>query len=131
MSIESYKSREIIIAGAGIAAAATALRLIPLGFGPRLFSLGRPILPGVEAIPEAAFSLITGLGLDGSVARAGGKIVEGFENAWVPSAPALRRGRWLHVERSAFASAAIDEAISRGAAHNIVETLPQPRADAS
>jgi len=124
MSIGSYKSREIVIAGTGIAAAATALRLISLGFVPRLFSLGRAILPGVEAIPEAAFSLITDLGLDGAVARAGGKIVEGFENAWVPSAPALLQGKWLHVERSAFASAAIDEAVSRGAARSIVETLP-------
>jgi len=124
MSIESYKIGEIIIAGAGIAAAATALRLISLGFAPRLLSISRPILPGVEAIPEAAFSLITELGLDGAVARAGGRIVEGFENAWVPSAPALRQGRWLHVERSAFASAAIDEAISRGAGRSIVERLP-------
>ena len=124
MSIESYKIGEIIIAGAGIAAAATALRLISLGFAPRLLSIGRPILPGVEAIPEAAFSLITELGLDGAVARAGGRIVEGFENAWDPCAPALRQGSWLHVERSAFASAAIDEAISRGAARSLVENLP-------
>src|ERR1700674_2334828 len=124
MSIESYKSREIVIAGTGIAAAATALRLISLGLISRLVSLGRPIMPGVEAIPEAAFPLITELGLDGAVARAGGKLVEGFENAWVASAPVVRHGRWLHVERSAFATAAIDEALSRGVARSTVETLP-------
>jgi hypothetical protein len=124
MSIENSKSREIIIAGSGIAAAATALRLVSLGFLPRLISLGRAITPGLEAIPEAAFPLIADLDLDGAVALASGKIVEGFENAWTPSAPILRPGRWLHVERSNFAAAAIQEAVARGARLSVVKTLP-------
>ncbi len=113
-----------MIAGSGIAAAATALRLVSLGFLPRLISLGRPITPGLEAVPEAAFPLIADLDLDRAVALAGGKIVEGFENAWTPSAPILRPGRWLHVERSSFAAAAIQEAVTRGARLSIVKTLP-------
>src|SRR5258707_4096865 len=124
MSIENSKSREFMIAGSGIAVAATALRLVSLGFLPRVISLGRPITPGLEAVPEAAFPLIAELDLDRAVALAGGKIVEGFENAWTPSAPILRPGRWLHVERSSFAAAAIQEAVTRGARLSIVKTLP-------
>src|SRR5689334_2395467 len=99
MSIENYKSSGIVIAGEGIAGAAMALRLLSLGHTPCLIALGRAIVEGTEAIPEAAFPLISELGLDDASLEAGGKIVNGFENAWVPGAPVLRPGRWLHVDR--------------------------------
>jgi 2-polyprenyl-6-methoxyphenol hydroxylase-like FAD-dependent oxidoreductase len=128
--MDKFARREIVIAGAGIAGAATALRLVSLGFRPRLVSLGRAVMPGIEAIPEGAFPLIAELGLEGSVARAGGRIAKGFENAWTPSAPVVRPGRWLHVERSAFAAAAIEQAVARGARISRVKTLPPGPEDA-
>jgi len=117
MSIEkeSVNDSEVVIAGTGIAAAACALRLLSVGFFPWLISVRRATAPGVEAIPEGAFPLISELNLDDAVAYASGKIVEGFENAWRPDLPVLRPGRWLHVERSAFASAAIRRALALGA----------------
>jgi hypothetical protein len=124
VSIENNDIGGIFIAGDGIAAAAVALRLLSLGYVPRLVTLGRVITEGMEAIPEAAFPLITELGLHDAVAEAGGRIVEGFENAWVPSAPVLRPGRWLYVERKAFASAAIRVALARGAQVSVVKRLP-------
>jgi hypothetical protein len=117
-------SREVVIAGTGIAAAATALRLVLLGLRPHLLSLGRAVMPGMEAIPEGALPLIAKLGLEGAVASAGGRIVEGFENAWAPSAPVLRPGKWLHVERSTFARAAVEQAVARGARISRLKTLP-------
>ena len=124
MSIENYKSGEIIIAGEGIAAASVALRLLFLGHAPRLVTLGRVITTGVEAIPEVAFPLIADLGLNDAVIQAGGRIVKGFENAWVRSAPVLAPGRWLYVERRAFAAAAIRLALARGAQISVVKRLP-------
>lgn len=122
--MDKFASREVVIAGAGIAGAAAALRLVSLGLLPRLVSLGRALTPGIEAIPEGAFPMIEELGLEKAVARAGGRIVEGFENAWTPSAPVVLPGRWLHVERSAFAAAAIEHALSRGARILHTKTLP-------
>jgi hypothetical protein len=89
-----------------------------------LVTLGRTITEGTEAIPEAAFPLIAELGLDDAVAEAGGRIVNGFENAWVPTAPVLRPGRWLHLERRAFAAAAVRVALARGAQISVVKLLP-------
>jgi hypothetical protein len=122
--MDKFANREVVIAGTGIAAAATALRLVSLGLRPRLVSLGRALTPGIEAVPEGAFPLIAELGLEEAVSRAGGRTFEGFENAWNPSAPIVRSGRWLQLERSAFAAAAIDVALARGARISRVKTLP-------
>jgi hypothetical protein len=124
MSIENYKSDGIIIAGAGIASAAMALRLLSLGHNPSVVTLGRQITEGMEAIPEEALPLIAELGLNDAVYQAGGKIVPGFENAWVRAAPVLKSGRWLQIERRAFAAAAIRVALSRGARLSVVKHLP-------
>jgi hypothetical protein len=122
--MDKFANREVVIAGTGIAAAATALRLVSLGLLPRLVSLGRPLTPGIEAIPESAFPLIAELGLEGAVSRAGGRTFEGFENAWNPSAPVVRAGRWLQLDRSAFAATAIEHAVARGARISRAKTLP-------
>ena len=124
MSIENHKSGDIIIAGEGIAAAAAALRLLSLGHTPRLVTLGRNLTEGMEAIPEVAFPLIAELDLSDAVIQAGGRIVKGFENAWVETAPVLAAGCWLHIERRAFAAAAIRAAVARGAQVSVVKRLP-------
>src|SRR5258707_4875676 len=121
MSIESCKRGEIIIAGGGIAGPAIALRLLSLGHVPRLITLGRSSAEGTEAIPEAAFPLIAELGLDDAVTEAGGRIVEGFENAWISTKPVLRPGRLLHVERRAVATAAVRTAVSSGAPTSVLQ----------
>ena len=101
-----------------------ALRLLSLGYTARLVTLGRNLTEGMEAIPEVAFPLIADLDLNDAVIQAGGRIVKGFENAWVETAPILASGCWLHIERRAFAAAAIRAAVARGAQVSVVKRLP-------
>ncbi|MFH7026053.1 MAG: NAD(P)/FAD-dependent oxidoreductase [Heteroscytonema crispum UTEX LB 1556] len=105
----------IAIAGVGLAAAAVAMRLLSCGFRPLLLSRGLPHIKGVEAIPESALRLFDALDLTPALQMAGGFWVEGFENAWQGNESAIRPGRYIHVERSSLAQAAIAMVIQQGA----------------
>ena len=105
----------IAIAGVGLAAAAVAMRLLSCGFRPLLLSRGLPNIKGVEAIPESALRLFDALELTPALQMAGGFWVEGFENAWASKESAIRPGRYIHVERSSLAQAAIAMVIHQGA----------------
>jgi len=120
----SCNSCDVVIAGAGIAAAATALRLCDLGFRPLMLARTCKVLPGVEAIPETALSLFTELGAEHILQEAGATLVQGFENHWDPEQPRLRSGYWIHVERDRLARAAVREAVKRGTTFRVCQNLP-------
>ncbi|QSJ15018.1 hypothetical protein JYQ62_24560 [Nostoc sp. UHCC 0702] len=106
----------VAIAGVGLAAAAVAMRLLSCGFRPVLLSRGLPHIKGVEAIPESALRLFDALDLTPALQMAGGFWVEGFENAWQGNESVIRPGRYIHVERSLLAQAAIAMVMQQGAA---------------
>jgi len=122
-------SCDVVIAGAGIAAAATALRLCALGFRPLMLARTCRDLPGVEAIPSAAVPLFVELGAEDILYEAGAGLIEGFENHWNPEEPSLRSGYWIHVERGRLAKAAVREAVKRGARFRTCQSLPTLRED--
>jgi hypothetical protein len=90
-------SCDVLIGGAGIAAAATALRLCALGFRPLILARTCRVVPGVEAIPEAALPLFTALGAGHILQDAGATRAEAFENHWDSEQPNVRSGHWIHV----------------------------------
>jgi flavin-dependent dehydrogenase len=116
---------DVLIGGAGIAAAAVAVRLCALGFRPLIVGTRSRILPGVEAIPEAALPLFEELGVSHILRWAKGLVVEGFENHWRTEEPVLRPGRWIHVERALLAKAATLHALKQGAGFRLCESLPK------
>jgi flavin-dependent dehydrogenase len=120
-------SCDVLIGGAGIAAAATALRLCDLGFRPIVLARACRSVPGVEAIPEVALPLFTALGAGHILQDAGAMWVEGFENYWDAERPSVRGGHWIHVGRDRLASAAMREAVKRGTTFKVCQTLPQLR----
>lgn len=105
----------VLIAGTGIAASASAVRLIDAGLRPVLLSSRRPSLPGAEAIPESGIRLLAKLRLESAVQAAGGVLVEGFDN----------RQPYLHVERSRLAAALLRIATHRGARLVECAAIPQ------
>jgi flavin-dependent dehydrogenase len=119
-----FEHGDVLIGGAGIAAAAAAVRLCSLGFWPHILATNSRILPGAEAIPESGLALFAELGMEDILAQAGREVAEGFENDWNERKKVLRPGRWIHVERSALAKAAIQEAVKRGALLSICKSLP-------
>ncbi|GAB1543363.1 hypothetical protein NUACC21_60370 [Scytonema sp. NUACC21] len=114
MSSNNWENN-IAIAGMGLSAAAVAMRLLKCGFHPLLLSRGLPHIQGVEAIPESALRLFDALDLTPALQMAGGFWVDGFENAWQGNESAITPGRYIHVERSLLAQAAIAMVIQQGA----------------
>jgi hypothetical protein len=108
-----------------MAACACALRLLALGFHPLLVSRGRAIQAGAEAIAEPALQLLAELGLERALKSAGAEMFTGFDNAWHAPAPHMKPGRWIHVDRRALASAALDEAVASGALLYVCDGLPR------
>ena len=106
---------DVIIAGSGIAASACALRLADAGFHPFLLARDLATAGGAEAIAEYCWPLIQDLGLWSALEEAGAEIVTGFENHWDASHRERKPGKWAHVERRAFAAAALRQAVGRGA----------------
>lgn len=120
---------DVIIAGVGIAASACALRLTDAGFHPFLLTRDLEMAGGFEAIGEYCWPLIQDLGLGSALEEAGPEIVTGFENGWDLAHRERKPGKWAHVERRAFATAALREAIRRGATVLRVRELAPLRMD--
>jgi flavin-dependent dehydrogenase len=116
---------DVLIGGAGIAAAAAAIRLCALGLRPLILATRSEVLSGAEAIPEAALPLLAELELEQVLRKAHGVMVEGFENHWNADDPMVRVGRWVHVERSLLAREAVREAVERGAVLRLCRSLPK------
>jgi flavin-dependent dehydrogenase len=119
-----------IIAGAGIAAAATAKRLLQLGFRVAILDAGKPIVPGAECIPEPAVDLLGELGLNPAVMAASAVRLQGFENEW-SGGRVTRPGTFVHVDRCLLARHAIRLAVFAGAELLPCDQLPRLAMSAS
>jgi 2-polyprenyl-6-methoxyphenol hydroxylase-like FAD-dependent oxidoreductase len=103
----------VVIAGAGLAACATACALRARGFSVVLLESTRSIAarvrretPTIEAFPAKTIARFAELGLETALARARPVATSGFENAWESGSPGhLVEGTWVHVEREALARA--------------------------
>jgi 2-polyprenyl-6-methoxyphenol hydroxylase-like FAD-dependent oxidoreductase len=118
---------EVLVAGCGVAAAATASRLIDFGYRVSLLSTSATRVSGVEILPPESRAQIEVLGWESVLAAAGALLIEGFENLWNPSEPVVKPGSFLHVERSALARSALAFVARRGATVQHVQQLPRLR----
>lgn len=118
--------RNVVIAGAGVAAALAACELRRRGFD--VWLLDRPAArpaPAIESLPQRAISAFDDLDLGDALEQAGAVVGEGFENAWeVDEGERRLEGVWMYVERGALAHALQQAALSRGA--TIVRTRQLP-----
>jgi flavin-dependent dehydrogenase len=116
---------DVVIAGAGMAAAATAIRLRALGL--RVALVVRDLAPvaGVEAVPLRAIELLDILGAAGVVAAAGAVEVDGPTHEWHLTRGRVP-GRFMHVDRAALAKALLSMAEAHGATVQRVRRLPRP-----
>lgn len=103
---------DVVIAGGGPAAAATAVRLRALGFAVRLLVRPLALANGLEAVPAPVHGLLSVLGEPDLLAEAGGVEVTG---------PTLDM---VHVDRAALARTFLDRAVRRGAVVEVVPRLP-------
>jgi hypothetical protein len=124
MSEANHKSWDVVVGGAGIAAAASSIRLSALGFHPLILCTPSRPLSGIEALPDVALPLFAELGMGRVLHEAQATAVEGFENHWRGEALVVRPGCWIHVERARLAEAAIREAVRRGATVETCRSLP-------
>jgi flavin-dependent dehydrogenase len=115
---------DVLIAGAGVAAAAVASRLIDARYRVLLLRNRSPAKPGTEVLPPAASAQIEALGWAPVFVAARAITVEGFENCWNLDEPVVKPGPFLHVERAALAHAALAFVVRRGATVHDVRTLP-------
>src|SRR5260370_4367008 len=123
MSSRWSEKYDVVIAGGGISAAATALRLLSFGLRPILIQRHGPIHKSAEAIPEAALRLFRELNLERALHDAGGVAVEGLETRWGESA--ISKSDWfVHVDRNELAKTTTAEAVKRGAGIVACEKLP-------
>lgn len=119
------KSHDVVIAGAGIAASATSLRLSSLGLRPLILTRVCKPSPGVEAIPLAALRLFAELEITSALSDAGATSIHNFENHWDPESPSAHHGNWICVERERLAAAVLRKAIRCGASIRVCEKLPE------
>lgn len=114
---------EVLIAGGGFAASMAALRLLQLGFRPRLLIGDRPDIAGIEILPAAVHPLLATLELGPALAELGPSCAIGMVRRWMGSSPEFRPGHALHVERLALRRRMLGEATRRGAAIERVDRL--------
>lgn len=116
---------DVVIAGGGIAAAATAIRLRALGLRVDILVRDLPPFPGIEAIPRRALELFDALGEPDVAAEAGALDVEGPAHEW-HGATGRVPAPFVHVDRTALASSLLSRAVMRGATVRRVPRLPRP-----
>ncbi|CAA9219313.1 MAG: hypothetical protein AVDCRST_MAG10-569 [uncultured Acidimicrobiales bacterium] len=116
---------DVVIAGGGIAAAATAIRLRALGLSVGLVVRELPPLPGIEAIPLRALELFDVLGEPDVAEEAGAVEVEGPAHEWHGAAGRVP-ARFVHVDRVALAAQLLSRAELRGATVQRTPRLPRP-----
>jgi flavin-dependent dehydrogenase len=117
--------QDVVIAGSGVAAAAVATRLLVAGYSVLLLRKPTSAKPGVEVLPPEARHQVLALGWTSVFDEAGAVIVEGFENHWNTAEPTIKPGRFVHVERTSLARAALAFVIRQGARVLDVRSLPR------
>ncbi|MDQ3896381.1 MAG: hypothetical protein M3326_03850, partial [Actinomycetota bacterium] len=115
----------MVIAGGGIAAAATAIRLRALGRRVVLLVRDLPPAAGIEAVPRQALDLLDVLGEPDVAAKAGAVEVAGPVHEWHGVAGQVP-GRFVHVDRAALAATLLARVVQRGAVVQRVARLPRP-----
>jgi hypothetical protein len=118
---------DVVVAGAGVAASAVAVRLLSLGIRPVLLHAGRGCLGTAESLPETVLPLLGALGIPDLLERAQAVLQDGFENGWDTPDPEVRPGRFYHVNRSTLAGASRAAAVERGAVVLACDRLPAVR----
>jgi len=124
MPDDSSAKHDIIIAGAGIAAAFTALRLLDFGFRPLVLARRLTPVRGAEAVPESILRWQNVVDIAGLLSQAGAVTSEGFEVDLGNREPFVKPAPVFHVERTALARAALASAVNHGAALIYCEKLP-------
>jgi 2-polyprenyl-6-methoxyphenol hydroxylase-like FAD-dependent oxidoreductase len=105
----------VVIAGAGVAAAAVACGLSRAGFRPLLLRVGASPRPGAEALPPEARAQIHALDWGDVFLEARAVEVDGFENHLDDARTVVKAGPFLHVDRARLAEAALRRATDEGA----------------
>jgi flavin-dependent dehydrogenase len=124
MRINSQENYDVVIAGAGIAAAFTALRLLDFGFRPLILACHLPLIRGAESIPlsilrwQNIIDIATLLNQARAVVNKGFEVDLGGGNAFFKPEPVF------HVERISLARTALAFAVSQGAALIYCKKLP-------
>jgi flavin-dependent dehydrogenase len=121
--VVKHTSAEVVIAGGGPAAAATAIALRSSGISVLMLLSTRPVFRMAEAIPAAALPLFEALGLT-SLIRGHAVPVRGLESWLDGENPLQRRDLFLLVDRAEFAKRMLDTAILHGAATELADRLP-------
>jgi hypothetical protein len=116
----------VVIAGGGIAAAASAMALLSSGIKPVLLCCARPSMRMVEAIPGIAGPLLAALGILPRVAAIS-QIGPGVDNLWQSEQPVRLSTPLLQVDRTTLASTMLTEAVTRGASIHTCRYLPRVR----
>ncbi len=116
---------DVVIAGAGIGAAATAMRLLSFGFRPLLLYRQTLINQGAEALPRRAIRLFDAIGMGSLLNEADAVLVEGFETTWRDKDTIRRHEGVIHIDREALARLALATAIKHGAKVSQCLSLPQ------
>lgn len=124
MPINFQENYDVIIAGTGIAAAFTAIRLLDLGFRPLIFGRHLPLIRSAESIPSSILRWQNIIDVQQILNLAGAVVSEGFEIDFGDGLPSLKQGGFFHVERVTLARAALSIAVDRGASVIYCKKLP-------
>lgn len=116
----------VVIAGAGIAAAFTALRLLDFGFRPVILARRLRQVHGAETIPTAVLRWQDLIDVNGLLRRAGAIKGKGFAVDFEGRESFEKNEPLFYVERIALAQAALSLAVERGAALFYCEKMPVP-----
>jgi 2-polyprenyl-6-methoxyphenol hydroxylase-like FAD-dependent oxidoreductase len=114
---------EVVIAGGGPAAAASAVALRSSGISVLMLVSTRPVFRMAEAIPAAALPLFEALGLR-HVLSAVGVPVKGLESWLNGENPLRRRDFFVLVDRADFAKSMLNYAVLNGASTEVADRLP-------
>lgn len=126
MQTEFATKHDVVIAGAGIAAALTALCLLNFKFRPLILARRLPIVRGAEAIPASVLRWQDFIDIAGLLRKAGAVAARGFEVDFGGQENFGKPEPVFHVERIALARAALSLAVERGANLGYLEKPPVP-----
>lgn len=117
------RAPQVVIAGSGVAASATAIRLLALGMRVQLLVRALPAVHGIEALPRRALELFNVLGLPDPAGEVGAVDVQGPTHDW-HDAPGRVPSPSVHLERTVLAAWLLASAVRQGATVDRIRRLP-------